>query len=175
METALFQPKDEKPQWQYLYDQVKDMQTDHILPWATLKALTGFDRKMITRLVYCANKHLLEDHKRRLISVRGIGYKIGNVNEQIAEATKRKGKARRQLKTGVSELINIDINTIPQEEKQRIIQMTNHFQSGLRVLRKDSIDAIEKTKESIKLQVDGVSKIDQMMNDLSMLRKNIMK
>jgi hypothetical protein len=174
MLSEQFKPKGEQAMWLVLYNAIKNAEVGTFFSWEKLYGLTGFNIQKERRgLVYQSNKELLKTHLKMLIPVRSKGYKICLPKDQLTHATYRKTRACRQLKKGVMEIEGLNTGSMTPEEKSRTVHLMNHLQLGLRDLRKRNIAAIEKTKETVKLQDNGVEHLDRIMAEIITLKSQI--
>lgn len=165
-----FEPIGEEAQWKPLYKAVKDAEIDHVFTWADLRTITGLDVQERREVIYIANKELLKDNKKMLINVRGKGYKVCPPDEQLNHASNRKTRGCRQFKKGILEVQGLDTKKMSQEEKINAAHLLNHLQMSLRTVRKRNVDALEKTKVAVQAQEGAVSRIDEIMEELLMLK-----
>lgn len=167
-----FEPKGEKSMWQILYDAVKDLEIGYFLSWQKLHSLTGFDIEYKYRsLVYQANKHLLKNHQRMLISKRKEGYRIAEQKEQLGQGINRRKRGRRQFEKGILELNYCNTDQLSPEEQTMRIQFINHMQSLAKIARKRNLEAVQKTKQALKAQESSLSRIDSMMGELVKIKE----
>jgi len=180
METAevekaeLFQIKGEKPQWEIIYDAVKDYPIGSRLNYGQLNAMTGLDVQGKQRaIIYLANNHLLKTHQKMLLNIRDEGYRIAFPPEQVEHAKWRKKRGTRQLKKGVQELINLDTSGMSNDEKTNITHLINHFQTAVTFVRKRNIEALDLQAKTIEKQKNGLEEIDKVMGQLAELKRQL--
>lgn len=174
MLSEQFKPKGGQPMWWILYNAIKDAEIGDFFSWEKLYGLTGFNIQKEKRgLIYQANKELLKTCKKMLIPVRSKGYKICPPKDQLSHATYRKTRACRQIRKGILEIEGLNTKSMSAEEKSRTVHLMNHLQLGLRDLRRHNVDALEKTKETVKIQKNGLSRLDEIMQEIITLKSQI--
>lgn len=99
-----------------------------------------FDRQAIQQCVRLANKRLLREHRRLLVSVKNVGYAIAHPKDQAAIAMGRNRKSSVQLKWAMDTLSNVRLEEMT--ETQRVIHLAQQsvnselIQQHQRILRR---------------------------------------
>jgi hypothetical protein len=70
------------------------------------------DRKRVCRAVNAANKTLLQERRRYLAVVKGVGYRVINADEHLGVALMKKEQAQGSLKRGIDVLENARIDEL---------------------------------------------------------------
>lgn len=180
MKVSPFTPKGSQSQTTILYNVVIGLNPEVIYKFDQLEAMTGFKKDRIQMLMAGVNKKLLKGHNIMMTNVRGVGYKLATPQEQISHAEKRTKKARRQHRTAILELENIDVSKMTPEERKFTREMIGVNQMALRATRsvvRKAYEASEKArKESEKASVsnqEALNTIDSLQSQLDALKKRI--
>jgi len=159
----MFQPKNEQPAWKMIYDQVKDLPAGELITNEQLSEMIDGDILKYRSAVYRARKELAKTHKRYLVSVRGVGYKVVEGLLQLSHAEHRHDSATRQIKMANFEAINIDTKKMPPEERQRW--------SEFMVWNGNALNAMSKQAEQVAKFQEVTS--DMVSNQLATLKNQM--
>lgn len=176
-----FKPKDGKqPQWKYIYEALKDYEYDKELSYHQLETMTGFSKQKIQMLKDKVDRELKQSHKKMLVNVRGFGYKIADPWSQVKEAQGHEKKGNRQIRRARVFLDNLDTSQMSSDEKNRIIDYTNHIETKLRLVRKKNIESLDlskkaakETKKSEKAQENSVKELDSLLGQINDLKAKL--
>ena len=161
------------------YQGVEQVPVGKVLTFAQL-ADVGFNVRQDRGLIYSANKYLLENHNKMLISQRKIGYKMAEPTEQMTHAWNRKGRARRQVTKAVLETTHIDTSKLTPDEKRILTDRELYLKQQLRALRGRNIaaqkvakEAIVKVQKSVSIQEDVNTQIDKLIAEAEAIRRRL--
>lgn len=108
-----FESKGDKPQWQMIYDELlapngvpADFHT--ILPHEAICAAAGKDDFKEVWGWEQARRKFLRDHRRSVIAVKNVGYRVVHPTEQGGKVRGRFKRGRRQMNLGVEEAVFTD-------------------------------------------------------------------
>jgi len=131
-------------------------------------------------LIYAANKQLLKDHNKMLISQRTVGYKMAEPSEQMKHAWNRKSSARRQVTKAVLEITHIDTTKLTADERKLLTDREVYLKQQLRGLRLRNIEAqrfakqaISRVEKSVEIQQESLNRIDQLIAEAEDIRKKL--
>jgi len=170
-----FKPKGEFPFWKILYDAIKDADYGTKFSFEQLHVMTGMNTSKVRDYVLETNKHLLEDCKKCLISVRKFGYKIATPEEHVFQARKRPKKIKNQVKFGVREWNGLNTEGFTPDQKVQFQQEFNHIATIGRLVSKKQLKGIEHTKKSLQCQEEAKALQDQQQEKLEALRDALAK
>jgi hypothetical protein len=168
METMPFQPKNEKPYWQYIYDEVVDQPVGTTISHDRIMELTQAPLNNSRSAVYIASKHLLEDTNHSLRPVRGVGYEVISGMQIMGVAVGHQKKAKRQIKIADFETNNINTKELKPEEKKTLTDFMVH-NSAIQEAFSSRLNRLEKANQ--------VSRVAQAFSEseINELRKLIGK
>jgi hypothetical protein len=121
--TKHFVPKreDGRTYCDVLVDFIKDKPPETVVSYAELADILGLspdaDRGIIQNTKLQANKVLLNLYQRRVVSVRGVGYRVIPAREHRAVAGSHQSKAERQMVTSVSILAGTRLEELTESER----------------------------------------------------------
>lgn len=176
MGELFFMKEESETKGKIAYEALKDIEPGKLLTYPKLLELTGYDfqGKSRTCIVRSVNRHMLQNDKKMLINVRGIGYKIGLPDEQVSHGKFRKIRAGRQVKSGMQELLNVDTKNMSADERQRLNDLTNHMTTLLRYLRTRTIKGIDKTAQAVDVQKENLKQIEKFERQLADFKSKLL-
>jgi len=132
-----FQQKDTKPQWEMLIDVFASQPDGWVGETAGLELAVGCAPGCLPAVVGTANRRLVSSG-RRLIAVRGVGYRLATPAECLAEAAERRPRTlrrgvRRARAAAESVVSNVDATA---DERKRAEAIVEVHSSALRLLTK---------------------------------------
>lgn len=167
----MFKPKGKEALWKAVYNYIKDKPVGTLVGFTVLSQLIEQDAEKIRTPIYKANKKLIENHKRMLISEHGEGYKIVEGNEQLRHAEFRHGKANIQIKTAQFEAVNLNTTSMTLDEKARWQNFLTWNSNALYILSQN-ISQISKVQKVTSLSADIIGQqLENMQENLSKYAK----
>jgi hypothetical protein len=121
--VAPFEAKGDQPMWQAVYDHAAGLNPGDMIGWDRLTAILGYDPSVpgaSRSPILTASKHLLENHDRTLISVRGKGYRVTKAEEHEGIARGNQRSARRKIRNAVSVTTHVDRNQLTTAQQQSL-------------------------------------------------------
>lgn len=96
----MLEPVNKRARWRYVLDLAADKQPGDVLTHEQIiEAIPDHPRKSVAgQAVNAANAHLLEEHQRILVSVRGVGYRVATAAEHYDVAQSKRLRAKRQAR-----------------------------------------------------------------------------
>lgn len=176
-----FNPKDGKqPQWKYIHDALKDYEYGTEFSYAELEDICGLSRKRIQALKDKTDRELKKSSQKMLVNVRGYGYRIADPWEQVKEAKGHEKKGGRQVKKAREFLDNVDTSEMTNEEKNRLMELTMHMETKLRIVRKKSLKSLDLTQKakknstkSEKVQSETVAELNNLLEQFNALKSKL--
>ena len=120
---APFEPKGDQSQWQTIYDHAVNLAPGDLIDWDKLTTLLGYDPSVpgaSRSPILTAAKHLLQNHDRTLVSVRGKGYRIAKAEEHEGIARSGQQSARRKIRNAVAVTTHVDRNALTPAQQQSL-------------------------------------------------------
>ena len=117
---------------QILVELIGDSKPDDVFTYEHLANLleSGTDRTLgrdkITSIVSQAKKPILQETKRALINIRGVGYRVAEAREHRLVSKKHKNKALNQMRISRDTLKYINVDEMSQEEQARCSEELVH-------------------------------------------------
>jgi len=166
-----FEPTGAEAKWVPIYKHAENLPFGTTIPFAELNELaSGNVQNGMRGLVYQANKRLLADRRKMLISVRKVGYQVADPEHQLAHAETRKVRGARQIKKGIIEATNLDSKKLSPERDQHRVHFINHMAGILTATRKRVNSGIKKAEESVKEQKVALNQLDEMQRMINEMR-----
>lgn len=173
--SVFFQKTSALSQTEIIYNSVSDIAVGTSLTFEQLTTMSGFEKARIQMLLTSVNKRLLINHKKMLINIRGIGYKMATHTEQLVHIVKRQKKGDKQFRIANTEASNVDTKKMTPEEKNQLQLLLARNEMKLRVTRKYVQTALNANIKATKANEAGLDVIEQLQNDLAELKKAINK
>lgn len=146
----MFKPKNEKPYWEMVYDYIVDLPVETVIKYSELSKVLDEDIKENRSAVYRACKQLIEQKKRSLKVVRGIGYEVVEGMELLYDAENRHNMAKRHIVKAEFETSNIDTVKLTPDERTKL-QNFMSFNANIRMAFEQKINRIEKASQVTEL------------------------
>ncbi len=167
--STLFQPKREKPQWEYLYDLLVTKQVNEVITYEDLSDAVGFNVRANRGPIYQAQRHLERSNHRTIGVVKGVGYRIVDAAEHEGLARGHQNRGRRQIKKALDKIVYVDRGRLTPALVKRFdaIQMTLNRQEEL--IRRNDIrlanveKAITETRAATKQTSEQLAAQQQKM------------
>jgi IS30 family transposase len=108
-----------------VYEFVRDAEPDALFAFDDLRTELeqGVDSEITNRrissAVATANKTLLSERQRYLVTIRGFGYRMIRSSEHLPVAMGRKQKAETQIRHGIEILRNTEMSDLSTEQRSR--------------------------------------------------------
>ena len=126
-ERAAFEAKspDGRPQWQILYDHLVerirsgDFDLDDIITHDEICELV--DTSNPTQVALRASQELQQNHRRALLSVRGIGYKLVAGNMHLGMSKTLQLRSARSLQKAARTAGSVDLDLLSPDERTRAL------------------------------------------------------
>lgn len=97
-----------------------------LLPYDLLAEQMGLsdpaDRDHVRSAVNRARPRLERDHRRTLVVVPAVGYRVAEPHEHLALSRQHVRKARRSITRGHSKLANVDFAALDEQARQRFAE-----------------------------------------------------
>lgn len=84
-------------------------------------ALGVSERMAIQSAVNAARPRMEQRHRKTLVCVAGIGYRVAEPSEHLGLSRQFVRKASRSLRRGQSKLVNVDVAHLDEIQRQRIV------------------------------------------------------
>ncbi len=172
----------EKAKCELFYELVKHREVGEVLTFDMIRAITGFNVRVDRGVIYGANKLLLENDSKMLISQRGVGYKVALPHEQLGHGAFRRVRASRQVKKGIREISFLRTEDLSAEQRQYLTDTMNRLQMSLRALRKKNVEGIratqasmERQKVSMERQKGTLEGIEKIMAEIAAIKERLSK
>lgn len=144
----MFQPKNDRPQWQVVYERLATMDIDDVITDDELAALLpDVPEGSVASAYRRAVRQVEDDLKRTFTRVRTIGYRMCRSNEHEGLARGHHKRAKRQLKTAKRKATSADRSRLTREERARLdavelnlarqIEMTNRLSARVEKVEGD--------------------------------------
>lgn len=168
---STFHPTGAEAKWVPIYKHVEHLPFGTTIPFEELNEVAkGNVQNGMRGLVYQANKRLLKDRRKMLISVRKVGYQVADPEHQLDHAETRKLRGTRQIKKGIIEATNLDSKKLSPERDQHRIHFINHMAGILTATRKRVDSGIRKAEESVKEQKVALNQLEEMQRMINEMR-----
>lgn len=175
-----FKPKGEEAVWKKIYDYVVSLPVGEVITFNDIAEMIEDDFVKNRSSVYRANKELMKNDKRILVSARGVGYKVEEGVDHLIHAEERHTKANRQIKMANFEALNINTKVMSIEEKNRWSQflawngtvlsaLSHNAQQVARanVVAKVATDTVMQELDKLRGQIElYTSQVDKMKGSL---------
>jgi hypothetical protein len=90
-----------------------------VMLYGELESLLGLDRMGMQAVVNQAKSSLQKTHKRSVVAVRNVGYRVLAAAEHLDLAKVHQRKGRRQTRRSKSAVVNTDYNELSESERLR--------------------------------------------------------
>lgn len=115
----MFEPKADKAQWRLIYDLLADLPVGGTVTYDAMSEAIGQDIRANRGPIYRATKQLEEEHRRTIISVPRIGYRIAQAAEHEDLARSHHKRARKQVAKSYRKLHSADRAALTPEQRHR--------------------------------------------------------
>jgi len=119
MSAVTFEPKGDVAEWQIVYDHLKTLDVGEVVTYEHLSKLLERDFLAARGPFHKANKHLLATHKRGMVNVKNVGYRVVTATEHEDVARDQHRFAKRRLRKSKHWLANTDRGDLPPEAVER--------------------------------------------------------
>lgn len=110
-----------KPQKTALEMFLKDKEVGTFFSFSDLSKACGVDVLKYRDVIESAKKRLIRHHKKVLVNIRGLGYKLALSDETLEEGATYRNKAHRSAKKSVSIIETIDLSKMPETDRNKVI------------------------------------------------------
>jgi uncharacterized coiled-coil protein SlyX len=97
--TVPFETKGDRPEWEIVYDRLRRMSIGDLITYEELDELLGRDFRKARAPYNKAHVVLLENDKRAMDNVVGVGYRVIEPSKQDSLARRQHRSARRRLRS----------------------------------------------------------------------------
>ena len=162
----MFEPKGEKPEWEMLYDFLKQVGKGEVVEYQQLSNALGRDLLKSRTPIYKAMQRLEAQDNRSLANVPGVGYRITTAQEHEGLARSHHLRSRRQLKKSHSKIKSADRTELSREERQRFDALEMAVKQQADMLRRLE-SRVTRVEERQEVQQDATSeKLDKLTEAL---------
>lgn len=171
--TALFEPIGDISRRQLIIDTVGDRAEGDLIKYADLAALLDTDdRTLMQQAVNAAKPGMECAHRKAVVAVRNVGYRIVHASEHLGLARTHQQKSLRQLRRSRSKVDNVDFGKLTDGERAAVTLAATAIGLQLDYMRRNDIRSsrIEKTVETVQsTQERSVSEIAELKRRLARL------
>lgn len=181
MVAAMFKTIGEKSRRLQVIEKVADMQPDQVISYETLESMLSVDRLTAQSVVNSALPGLQREHKKTLVAVRGVGYRVLQANEHLGLATRHQRKGRRAVRRGKLVVVHTDYGQLTEAEKvkadtaRQIFAAQEAFErrADLRYASKEKLDQFIAGQSSTNERtVEQVEQVKARLRELEKLVKH---
>lgn len=104
--------------WLLLFEAVVDSDIEAVYTFENLSDIIGANILQNRVSLYKANKYLLKERKRMLVSVPSVGYKLVDGMKQFSHAKGRHKKASYQIVLANTEATNLNVSAMTSQQKE---------------------------------------------------------
>jgi hypothetical protein len=162
----MFNVKTDRPQWQAIYERLKDMRIGEVITDDDLYlVLPDAPQGSVRTAFWRARRQMQEDHKRSFERVRRVGYRMVDPAEHERLAKAQHKKAKRRLKAGWREAHSADRSLLTPDERRRIDAIEDHLarhQQMIRRLEERQVRTDERVAATEKGSVHLSDRLDQL-------------
>lgn len=157
MDTMTFEPKGDVAEWQLIYNHLVTLNVDDVVEYDTLTELLGREFKSARGPFHKANRHLLADHKRGMLNVKNVGYRVVPAEEHERAARDQHRFAKRRLRASKHWLANTDRSELPAEVAERFDRLEEQLDRQIDFTRRidKRVARVEKALEASRDEAAG--------------------
>ncbi len=163
----MFETKNEKPMWKYIYEAVHEKPLETLFTFDQLSSFTKANILQNRTSLYRANKDLMLRDKKILISEINKGYRLVDGLKQFNHAKFRHKKADRQIIKAGFEAKNLNTIAMSPDQRNEWSQFLA-LNGSIMMVMKQKVKNIAMASEISNTYVqDQYSKLEQTMSDFT--------
>ncbi len=161
----IFAPKGEKPEWEILYEYLKECGKGDLVKYEQLSNLLGRDFLKGRTPIYKAMRRLEDEDHRSLLNVKNAGYRITVAQEHEGLARQHHKRSRRQLTKSYGKIKSADRTELSREERQRFDALEMSIKQHADMIRRleARVNKVEAKQDQQKVASE---KLDKLMEAL---------
>lgn len=136
MHAMAFEPKGEISEWQLIFDRLAKLKVGDVITYDELTLILGREFLQARGPFHKANKRLLETHKRGLLNVKNVGYRVVTAAEHELAARDQHRYANRRLRSSRRWLTNTDRSELAPEVAERFDRLEQSLDRQIDFTRK---------------------------------------
>lgn len=150
MHSMTFEPKGDVAEWQLVYDHIATLDVGDVVTYEKLSELLDREFKTARGPFHKANKELLAEHKRGLLNVKNVGYRVVSAIEHESAARDQHKYAKRRLRASKHWLTNTDRGELPPEVAERFDRIEQSMDRQIDFTRRldKRVQRVEKALEA---------------------------
>ena len=136
-----------------------------VLTFSEMGDASGYDVRRRRDIVNAAKSELMTHHRRTLVSVRNVGYRVAHPGEHATIATSHLTRSRRQTGRALVTIDSADQELLSQQDRQRNDAMKGQI-VALAKAQASLIDRIERNEEIQTMLVGAQNMTDERQSIL---------
>ncbi len=163
--TAAFQPIGDKSRRATVIDLIARADYDSVVTYEELESELGTDRATAQSAVNQAKLGLESVHRKSVVAVPNVGYRIVKPNEHHGLAVVHQRKSLRSLRRSLSKVNHVDASQLTEGERAAVTLATTGIAMQLDYMRRNDIrakrheDMIVATQQQSDRTADEVSEL----------------
>ncbi len=148
------------PAWKVMLPLFTDVDRGDIVTYDAIEECLGYDIRLNRSPIYRMQRDLLEVHKRSIMAVPNVGYRVVQASEQEAQAHGYRRRSKRSLTRAVHVAAGTDLSLVSMDQAKRVTAMVGWLQ-GLAIMVDSAhrrIDLHESMIANLTQRVEGVEK-----------------
>ena len=145
-----FEPKGDLAEWQLIYNHISTLNVGDTVTYDKLTELLDREFKTARGPFHKANRELLANHKRGMLNVKNVGYRVVPAEEHENAARDQHKYAKRRLRASKHWLANTDRAELPPEVAERFDRIEGSLDRQIDFTRRidKRVQRVEKALEA---------------------------
>lgn len=150
MRTMTFEPKGDVAEWRLVYDHIATLKIGEVVAYEKLTELLGREFKEARGPFHKANRELLARHKRGMLNVKNVGYRVVPAKEHERAARDQHKYAKRRLRASKHWLANTDRGELEPEVAERFDRIESQLDRQIDFTRRldKRVERVEKALQA---------------------------
>ena len=150
MSTMTFEPKGDVAEWQLVYNHIETLDVGDIVTYEKLSELLGREFKTARGPFHKANRQLLSKHKRGMLNVKNVGYRVVTAEEHELAARDQHKYAKRRMRASKHWLANTDRSELAPEVAERFDRIEGQLDRQIDFTRRldKRVERVEKALDA---------------------------
>lgn len=157
--------KEDTTLWHGIHDHALKLAPNDIITYQQLTNILGYDPSTPGQSrtpIYVASKHLLEDHNRTLVAVRGKGYRVAPASEHERLARGQQHAARRRIGKAVALATHVDFHALTPKQ-QKAVDAIAHVLKGQQAMLDRHDEQIGRVETSVRRVDDRIAALEAVL------------
>lgn len=167
--TAAFQPIGDKSRRATVIDLIGGVDYDAVVKYEELESELEVDRATVQAAVNAAKPGLEREHRKSVVAVPNIGYRVVRPNEHHGLAVVHQRKSLRSLRRSLSKVNHVDASQLTEGERAAVTLAATGIALQLDYMRRNDIrakrheDMITATQQQTDRTADEVSELRERL------------